>query len=156
MEARSLSGAPIPMKGFGARRRTEHAPSCCRPLPNGLLKSVRLTLAGVIPMFARVCELHIRPEKKMELLRMMRNDILPLFQQYQGFFDLIPLELDTHPRKFFAISLWHHEEDARTYARDSFPMIYDMLEPFLAAPITVKHGTIDETIPSKFLAALAA
>jgi hypothetical protein len=31
-----------------------------------------------------------------------------------------------------------------------------MLEPFLAAPITVKHGTIDETIPKKFLAALAA
>jgi quinol monooxygenase YgiN len=107
-------------------------------------------------MFARVCELHIKPERKAELLRMMKNDILPLFEQYNGFFDLIPLELDTHPRKFFTISLWHDEEDARTYAKESFPKIYDMLEPFLAAPITVKHGTIDESIPKNFLATVPA
>jgi hypothetical protein len=107
-------------------------------------------------MFARVCELHIKPEKKVELLKMIRDDILPLFEQYDSFFDLIPLELDTHPRKFFTISLWHDEEDAKTCAKESFPKIYDMLEPYLAAPITVKHGTIDETIPKKFLAALPA
>ena len=107
-------------------------------------------------MFARVCELHIKPEKKVELLRVMKDEILPLFEQYEGFFDLIPLELDTHPRKFFTISLWHDEEDAKTYAKESFPKIYDMLEPYLAAPITVKHGTIDETITKKLVSAVAA
>ena len=107
-------------------------------------------------MFARVCELHIKTEKKTELLRMMKDDILPLFEQYEGFFDLIPLELDTHPRKFFTISLWHDEKDARTYAQESFPKIYNMLEPYLAAPITVKHGTIDETITKKLVSTVAA
>ena len=107
-------------------------------------------------MFARVCELHIKPERKAELLKVMKDDILPLFEQYDGFFDLIPLELDTHPRKFFAISLWHAEEDARTYAKESFPRIYDMLEPYLSAPITVKHGTIDETISKRLVTAVAA
>ncbi|HET7208299.1 MAG TPA: hypothetical protein VFI95_17115 [Terriglobales bacterium] len=106
-------------------------------------------------MFARVCELHIKPERKAELLKMMKDGIFPLFEQYEGFFDLIPLELDTHPRKFFTISLWHDEEDARTYAKESFPKIYDMLEPFLLAPITVKHGTIDETISKKLVTAVA-
>jgi hypothetical protein len=31
-----------------------------------------------------------------------------------------------------------------------------MLEPYLAAPITVKNGTIDETISKKLVTAVAA
>lgn len=107
-------------------------------------------------MFARVCELHIKPEKKAELLNLERDVILPMLEQYDGFFDLIPLELDTHPRKFFAISLWHDERDAEKYHKECFPKIYDMLEPFLVAPISVKHGTIDETISKKFVSTVAA
>lgn len=107
-------------------------------------------------MFARVCELHIRPEKKTELLSLERDVILPILEHCDGFFDLIPLELDTHPRKFFAISLWRDERDAEKYHKECFPKIYDMLEPFLVAPITVKHGTIDETISRKFVTAVAA
>jgi hypothetical protein len=52
-------------------------------------------------MFARVCELHIKPEKKQEIISAERDVILPMLEQYDGFLDLIPLELDTHPRKFF-------------------------------------------------------
>jgi len=107
-------------------------------------------------MFARVIELHIKPEKKPELLKMVKEEILPMLEKYDGFFDLIPLELDTHPRKLFAISLWHTDQDADRYQKESFPRIYDMLEPFLVAPITVKHGTIDESISKKFVAAVAA
>ena len=107
-------------------------------------------------MFARVCELHIKPEKKAELLNLERDIILPMLEQYDGFVDLIPLELDTHPRKFFAISLWHDERDAEKYHKECFPKIYDMLEPFLVAPISVKHGTIDETISKKFVSTVAA
>ncbi|HET9803792.1 MAG TPA: hypothetical protein VFP96_11180, partial [Candidatus Acidoferrum sp.] len=68
----------------------------------------------------------------------------------------IALDLDTHPRKFYAISLWRDERDAEKYHKECFPKIYDMLEPFLVAPITVKHGTIDETISRKFVTAVAA
>lgn len=52
-------------------------------------------------MFARVCELHIKPGKKQEIISVERDVILPMLEQYDGFLDLIPLELDTHPRKFF-------------------------------------------------------
>jgi|SRR5579864_4655672 quinol monooxygenase YgiN len=107
-------------------------------------------------MFVRVCELHITPEKKAELFRIVKEEIYPALERYDGFFDLIPLELETHPRKFFAVSLWHDERDAEKYQKECFPKIYDMLEPFLVAPITVKHGTIDETIPKKLVTAVAA
>jgi quinol monooxygenase YgiN len=106
-------------------------------------------------MFAHVCELHIKPEKKQEIISVERDVILPMLEQYDGFFDLIPLELDTHPRKFFAISLWRDETDAEKYAKECFPKIYDMLEPFLVAPISVKRGTIDETISKKLLTPVA-
>ena len=52
-------------------------------------------------MFARVCELHIKPEKKQEIISVERDVILPMLEQYDGFLDLIPLDLDTHPRRFF-------------------------------------------------------
>jgi quinol monooxygenase YgiN len=107
-------------------------------------------------MFARVCELHIRPEKKAEIIRLEKEVILPMLEQYDGFLDLIPLELDTHPRKFFAISLWRSEGDAEKYHQECFPKIYDLLEPFLVAPISVKHGTIDETITKRLVIAAAA
>ncbi len=107
-------------------------------------------------MFARVCELHIKAEKKEEIIALERDVILPMLEQYDGFLDLIPLELDTHPRKFFAISLWRDERDAEKYAKECFPKIYDMLEPFLTAPISVKRGTIDEAITKKFLSNVVA
>jgi quinol monooxygenase YgiN len=107
-------------------------------------------------MFARVCELHIKPEKKEEIISVERDVILPMLEQYDGFFDLIPLELETHPRKFFAISLWRDERDAEKYAKECFPKIYDMLEPFLVAPISVKRGTIDETISKKLVTTVVA
>ncbi len=107
-------------------------------------------------MFARVCELHFKPEKRAELVRMLREEIVPMMEQCDGFFDEIALDLDSHPRKFFAISLWREERDAEKYQKECFPKVYDMLESFHAAPISVKHGTIDETISKKLVTTVAA
>lgn len=107
-------------------------------------------------MFARVCEVHFKPEKRAELVRVLREDIVPMLEKCDGFLDEIALDLDTHPRKFFAISLWRSEGDAAKYHKECFPKIYDMLEPFLVAPISVKHGTIDETISKKLVTPVAA
>lgn len=49
-----------------------------------------------------------------------------------------------------AISLRRDERDAEKYATECFPKIYDMLERFLVAPISMKRGSIDETITKKF------
>lgn len=107
-------------------------------------------------MFARVCELHFKTEKKADLIRMLREEIVPMLQACDGFVDEIALDLDTHPRKFYAISLWSDARDAERYQKECFPKIYDMLEPFLMAPISVKHGTIDETITKKLIVGVAA
>ena len=107
-------------------------------------------------MFARVCEVHFKPEKRAEFVRTLREEIVPMLAKCEGFVDEIALDLDTHPRKFFAISLWRSESDAAKYHQECFPRIYDMLEPFLVAPISVKRGIIDETISHKLVTTVAA
>jgi quinol monooxygenase YgiN len=107
-------------------------------------------------MFARFLEFTIRPDKKTEFVKKMKEEIFPILKKYNGFFDLVPLEVETEPTKFYAISFWHERMDLERYTKEHFPKVKAMVEPFLTAPIVVKHCTVDETIPRKFVAAAVA
>jgi quinol monooxygenase YgiN len=107
-------------------------------------------------MFARFLELQIKPEKKPELIKVMKNDVLPILKKCHGFFDMIPLELETEPTKFYVMSLWHEKRDAETFHREQFPKVKPMYEQFLTAPVIVKLCHVDETIPMKLVTAVAA
>ncbi len=106
-------------------------------------------------MFARFLEMTVRLEKKPELTRKLKEEILPILRKHKGFLDVIPLEVEDEPAKFYAISLWHEKHDAEMYETENFPKIKAMVEPFLAAPITVKHCKVDETVTKKLVAAVA-
>jgi hypothetical protein len=107
-------------------------------------------------MFARFLELTIKPEKKPELIKTMKNDVLPVLTKCHGFFDLIPLEVEAEPTKFYVMSLWHEKRDAETFHRDHFPKVKPMYEQFLTAPVIVKLCHVDETITKKLVTAVAA
>ena len=106
-------------------------------------------------MFARFIEWTVKPEKKSEFTKIMKEEIFPILKTYNDFFDLVPLEVETEPTKFYAISLWQEKTNMEKYAKEHFPKVKAILEPFLTAPITVKHCTVDETIPKKVLAVAA-
>jgi heme-degrading monooxygenase HmoA len=103
-------------------------------------------------MFARFVELTVKPDKKPEFIKKMKEEIFPILKTYKGFFDLVPLEVETEFTKFYVVSLWNEREDMEKYTKEHFPKV----EPFLTAPIIVKHCTVDETIPKRFVAAVAA
>lgn len=107
-------------------------------------------------MFARFLEMTIKPEKKAEFVKKMKEEIFPILKKYNGFFDLIPLEVETEPTKFYALSLWHEKHEAEKYERENFTKVQTIVEPFLTAPILVKYCKVDETIPKKFVTAAAA
>ncbi|HJS97864.1 MAG TPA: antibiotic biosynthesis monooxygenase [Terriglobales bacterium] len=107
-------------------------------------------------MFARFLELTVKPDKKPDFIKTMKEEIFPILKTYKGFFDLVPLEVETEFTKFYVISLWRDKADMEKYAKEHFPKVKAILEPFLTAPIVVKHCTMDETIPKKFVAAVAA
>ncbi len=100
-------------------------------------------------MFARFLELDIKTEKREEFLKVLKKEILPTLRTYNGFFDVLPVEIDSEPSKFFAISLWLDKDEAEKYQRELYPRIYERLAPFLASPIILKYGKVDETIPKK-------
>ncbi len=107
-------------------------------------------------MFARFLEMTIKPEKKPELIKVLKNDVLPILKKCHGFFDMIPMELETEPTKFYLMSLWHEKRDAETFHKDHFPKVQATYEPFMTAPIIVKLCHVEETIPMKLVAAVAA
>ena len=107
-------------------------------------------------MFARFLEFTVKPDKKPEFVKAMKEEILPILKMYKGFFDLVPLEVETEFTKFYVFSLWHEKAEMEKYAKEHFPKVKAIVEPFLTAPIIVKHCTVDETISKKFVAAVAA
>ncbi len=107
-------------------------------------------------MFARFLEVTIKPEKKPELIKVMKDQVMPVLKKCHGFFDMIPLEVETEPTKFYVLSLWHEKRDAENFHNDQFPKVRPMYEQFLTAPIIVKLCHVDETIPMKLVAAVAA
>ncbi len=100
-------------------------------------------------MFARFLEMTIKPEKKTEYTNKLKAEIIPILKTYKGFFDVIHLEVETEPTKFYSISLWHDKTDMEKYTKENFPKVKAILEPFLTAPLVVKPCTMDETITTK-------
>jgi len=107
-------------------------------------------------MFARFLELTIKPDTKTDLINVMKDQVLPVLKKCHGFFDLIPLEVEAEPTKFYVLSLWHDKRDAEIFHNDTFPTVRPMYEQFLAAPIAVKLCHVDESVTAKKFTALAA
>ncbi len=72
-------------------------------------------------MFARFLEMTIKPEKRTELIKKTKDEILPILKKHTSFIDLIPLELETDPTKLYSISLWREKRDAEKFEREDFP-----------------------------------
>lgn len=94
-------------------------------------------------------ELNIKPEKKAEFVTKLKEEIVPILRKNKGFFDLIPLEVEIEPTKFYAISVWNAKFDVEKYEKEFFPKVNQILEPFLTAPPTVKFCKVDETVREK-------
>lgn len=47
----------------------------------------------------------------------MKEEILPILKNYSGFFDLIPLDVETEFTRFYVISLGHDEYEAEIVLR---------------------------------------
>jgi heme-degrading monooxygenase HmoA len=107
-------------------------------------------------MFARFLELNIRIEKKPELLRKMKEEILPILHKQVGYVHILALENEFEPNKPFVVTFWHTKMDIERYERETFPKVKQILEPFLYVPPVVKFCKVEETISEKLLENVAA
>ena len=107
-------------------------------------------------MFARTLELTVRDAKKPELMKKIKNEILPILNKQVGFVETFALENEVEMNKCVVLSFWHTKVDAERYEKDTFPKIKQLLEPFLVVPPIVKTFNVEETVSEKFTQTLAA
>ncbi len=107
-------------------------------------------------MFARFLEMNVKSDQKPELIKKMREEILPILKTYKTFLDVIPLDVEGEPAKFYVLSLWHDKTEMERYTKEQFPRVKALVDPFLTTPITIKNCMVDETVPRKFRTAIAA
>jgi hypothetical protein len=107
-------------------------------------------------MFARTLELTVKAEKKPELIKKAKVEILPVLYKQLGFVQVFALENEVELNKAFIVTLWYTKMDAERYEREIFPKIKQVLEPFLVVPPVVKFYAVEETISERMISTVAA
>ena len=108
-------------------------------------------------MFARILNFEVKPEKKEDLVKALKNQILPIFKKQNGFLEVLPfLPEKIREEKVCVVSLWATPSDAERYETEAYSKIHDILKPFLTTAIEVRHYHLETTVCERFVEALAA
>lgn len=105
-------------------------------------------------MFARVAEIAPKVEKKAELMKMVRQHVLPILKRQPGFLELVPFVPESAPEHIFTITLWTGKRDLERYVEEAFPIIEQILKPFLTIPMTVRTYTVETSVCKHLVEAL--
>jgi quinol monooxygenase YgiN len=110
-------------------------------------------------MFARVIEFTPKLEKKEELFKVVRQEVLPILRKQPGFLEYMPLIPETTNEKFITIGLWTSKNDAERFMRnEAFAKVQQILIPFLVTPTSyaIRDYAVETTICQHLVDALAA
>jgi len=106
-------------------------------------------------MFARVLEFTPKYEKKEELIKTVRTEVLPFLKKQAGFLEVLPFVPENNTGKVIAITLWTEKREAEKYVRDVFPKVEQILKPYLNTPIEFRPFTVETTLCEHFVESLA-
>ncbi|MGA8489645.1 MAG: antibiotic biosynthesis monooxygenase [Terriglobales bacterium] len=108
-------------------------------------------------MFARILDFEVKPEKKEEFVKVMKNQVLPILKKQTGFLEILPFFPDkATEHKALTISLWTTKQDAERYERESYGRIFDILKPFLATPVVVNQYNLETALCERFVETMVA
>ena len=107
-------------------------------------------------MFAHILEFVPKMEKKVEFIRVVNNEILPILKKQAGFLELLPFFPEIRTERVLTISLWTEKRHAEAYEREWFPKVQEILKPYLTTPMTCKYYMVETTICEHFEKALVA
>jgi heme-degrading monooxygenase HmoA len=108
-------------------------------------------------MFARILNYEVKPEKKVEFVKVVKSQVLPILRKQTGFQEILPLfPENAKEEKVFTISLWTTKLDAERYQREFYPQVADILKPYLTAPVEVNYYNLETTLCEHFINALVA
>jgi hypothetical protein len=107
-------------------------------------------------MFARTLAFEIKAEQKPEVVKAVKDQVLPILHKQVGFLEMLPFfQTKASVEKVFTISLWTTRNDAERYERDFYPQVLEILKPFVIAPVEVSYSNLETTLCDRFVDALA-
>jgi heme-degrading monooxygenase HmoA len=107
-------------------------------------------------MFARILECEVKLEKKEELVKIVKSEVLPILRKQTGFLEILPFFPEKmREEKVIAISLWATKADAERYERETYSKVLAILKPFVTTPVNVNYHNLETSICEHFVAALA-
>ncbi|HLX74497.1 MAG TPA: antibiotic biosynthesis monooxygenase family protein, partial [Terriglobales bacterium] len=74
-------------------------------------------------MFARALELTTRPGKLREVIRTLRETVIPILQAQPGFVEDFLLASDAEPDRIVVLTLWTRREHAEWFQRRHYSKI---------------------------------
>jgi quinol monooxygenase YgiN len=105
-------------------------------------------------MYARIVEFVAKPEKKEEIVNVVRKEILPILKRQPGFLEFLPFVPEKDTDHVIAVTLWAEKHEADRYEREVYPKVEAILKPYLTTPITLKHYNVETTLCQHFAEAL--
>lgn len=108
-------------------------------------------------MLARILNFEVKLDKKEEFVKVVKNQVLPILKKQTGFLEILPFFPEKmREEKVFTISLWTTKQDAERYEREWYPKVFDIVKPFLTAPVVVNYYNLETTLCEHFVEALTA
>ncbi len=107
-------------------------------------------------MFARVVEVAIHVEKKDEMIKAVRREVIPILKKQPGFVEMLPLFPEIANEKAIWITMWTEKRHAEKYVKEVFPKVEQIMNPFLTAPVTFKMYEVETTLCEHLMEALTA
>jgi len=110
-------------------------------------------------MFARILDFEVKPDRKEEFVKVVKNEVVPILKKQTGFLEILPFiheSMREEEEKVITISLWTTKADAERYEREFYPKVVNILKPFLTTPVNVSYHTLETTLCEHFVEALVA
>lgn len=108
-------------------------------------------------MFARILDFEVKPEKKEEFVKLVKNEIVPILKKQIGFLEILPFFPERmREEKVITISLWATKSDAERYEKEYYAKALNILKPFLTTPVNVNHYILETAVCEHFVEAVAA
>jgi heme-degrading monooxygenase HmoA len=82
-------------------------------------------------VFARALELTTRPGKLREVIRTLRETLIPMLSAQPGFVEEFILASDAEPDRVVVLTLWTRHEHAEWFYRHHYSKLRQKLEPLL-------------------------
>ena len=94
-------------------------------------------------MFARALELTTRPGKLREVIRTLREALMPMLDAQPGFVEEFILASDAEPDRVVFLTLWTHHQRAEWFYRHHYSKIRRKLEPLLEFEPVIRTFSVE-------------